>query len=106
MLKRSLHIIFAVLLVFTTTASIWEHLISNTDDPIEISFEYETDAEKSEKESKKELNDWNDDLVAELESINAKVFSGLQKVGSSSFAPLDEAPKKLYILLHRLKLDC
>lgn len=106
MFKRSLHIIIAGLLVFTTTASVWEHLLSNSDDPIEISFEYETDAEKGEKESKKEVDSWDDDLTTEAANIHPELYSGFQKVGSSTFAPIGGADKKLYLLFQRLKLDC
>ncbi|WP_370089385.1 hypothetical protein [Ekhidna sp.] len=105
MLKRSLHIIIALLLVFTTTASIWEQLIADQDS-VEISFEYETDAEKGEKESKKEVDSWDDDLTTEAANIHPELYSGFQKVGSSTFAPIGGADKKLYLLFQRLKLDC
>ena len=105
MLKRSLHIIIALLLVFTTTASIWEQLLADQDS-IEISFEYETDAEKGEKESKKEVDSWDDDLTTEAGNIHPELYSGFQKIGSSTFAPISGADKKLYLLFQRLKLDC
>lgn len=106
MLKRKLHIILAILLVFTTTGSIWGQLLADKDDPIEISTEKETDGEKSEKETEKELDEWDDDLVSEVIDFVPDIYCGFQKVGSSSYAVISKDSQKLYILLQRLKLDC
>lgn len=106
MLIRVFHIIFALSLVFTTTASIWKHLIADHDDAIELSSETETDGEKSEKETKKETEEWDDDLHFSSSSILPELFCGFQKAGSSSFVPTSIHFRKLYLLFHRLKLAC
>ena len=106
MLKRRLHIILALLLVFTTTGTIWGQLLADTEDPIEISTEKEIDGEKSEKEAEKELDGWDDDVVSEGFDLVLEVYCGIQKVGSSSYAVITKDTQKLYILLRRLKLDC
>ena len=106
MLKRKLHIILAILLVFTTTGSIWSQILTDKDDPIEISIEKEADGEKSEKETEKELDEWDDDLVSQAYNIVPELYCGFQKVGSSSYAVISKNSQKLYILFHKLKLDC
>jgi len=104
MFKGTFHILISMLLVLTTTASIWDHLIADVEDPIEISKE--ADGEKGEKESEKELDDWDDDLSHEASHKVTTLYSGLQKTGSSSFTPVGEVTTRLYIQYHRLKVDC
>ena len=104
MLGRLLHIAFAFTLIVTTTNSIWSHLIEDDYDPIEIPAE--SDAEKGEKEGKKEIEEWDDDFVHETGDITPTIYFGLQKIGTNSFAPSAESSHKLYILYNRLKLDC
>ncbi|MEQ9467587.1 MAG: hypothetical protein RLN88_09255 [Ekhidna sp.] len=106
MLKRNLHIILALALVFTTTGTIWSQLLADIEDPIEISTEKEADGEKSEKETEKELDGWDDDLVSEAYNIVPDLNCGFQKVGSSSYAVIKKDSEKLYILYQKLKLDC
>lgn len=106
MLKRVFHILFVLALVFTTTASIWKHLIADQDDAIELSSETELDGEKSEKESKKESEEWNNDLHFSTASILPELFCGFQKAGSSSFVLISKHSQKLYLLFSRFKLDC
>ncbi|WP_420577478.1 hypothetical protein [Ekhidna sp.] len=104
LLRKILHIAFACILIFTTTASIWSHLIEDQDDPIELRTE--TDSEKGEKEGKKGLEEWDDDFASEVADITPSINGGFQKTGSSSFCPTEGASSKLYILYSRLKLDC
>ncbi|MEP0984388.1 hypothetical protein [Ekhidna sp.] len=104
MLKRILHIAFAFILIVTTTNSIWSHLIEDDNNPIELRAE--SDAEKGEKEGKKEIEEWDDDFAHETGDITPTLYCGLQKVGSNSFAHSTEHSHKLYILYSRLKLDC
>ena len=92
--------------MLTTTASLWSQLISDNEDAIEITSESEKDGEKNEKEKEKELDEWDDDFLSENASSGSGVNCGLQKVGSSSYAPANEPTKKLYLLFHHLKLDC
>lgn len=106
MLKRGFHIIFALLLVFTTTTSIWGNLIADEDDPIEVKTEKESDTEESEKKKEKEQEDNDDDLFHThfFESSSQRSYSGLILLRESEFP--GQADKKLYILYQHLKLDC
>lgn len=106
MFKKFFHIVVSMALVFSTTASIWEHLLSDVDDPIELSSESESESEKDEKENKKESEEGDDSFAIEAYNFTADLFSGFQKIGSCSFAPLSGDSEKLYILFQRLKLDC
>lgn len=104
-MKRTLHLFLVVVLVFTTTGSIWQHLLDQVDDPIELSSEQETDQEKSEKENKTESGG-DDHLTSEGYTFAPEVALEQQNKISSYLTPVSKDSDRLYILLHRLKVDC
>lgn len=86
----------------TTTDSIWAHLISNDDDdPIELKTEKEADSEENEKELEDLFHGGFNSPVC----IVPQVPCSLQKVGSNSYVFSNHTTEKLYLKLHRLKVD-
>lgn len=106
MLKRFLFGFITILLVFTTTGSIWSHILHDEDDAIELNAEKEVDGEKGEKEAEKELDSWDDHFASNDAYTIPELYCGFQKVGSSTFAPVTETNNKLYLLYHSFKVDC
>lgn len=104
MLKKKLHILIALLLVITTSSSVWGQYIVEKDS-VEISEQFEKDAENSEKELKEKFDGL--DSYAEIPStFNTELFSGFFKSSSSTYIPLTLLPKKLFIVYGQLKVHC
>lgn len=106
MLKRFFHILIAVSLVFTTTASIWQHLLDHVDDPIELATENETDSEKNEKENKTETEGGDDHLNSELFDLTPQILQEQKFTTTYYLEPETKDADRLYILFQRLKVDC
>jgi len=105
-IKKHLHIFFSLLLVLTTTTSIWSHLLAHEDDPIEVQTEKETDSEEKEKEKEKELDDLEDDLIHSSSGISHSIRSSDGFLTSRSTDADLKSERKLYLLYHHLKIDC
>lgn len=72
---------------------------------IEISEKFEKDAEEVEKELEDKFEKW--DGPASGSSDQALIlFSGFLKTSSCTLTPSSLKLKKLFIFLHRLKIDC
>ncbi len=108
MIKKNLYIVVSMLLVFTTTTSIWSHFLADDGDAIEVSSETESEkGEKELKETEKELDRLDkDSLGSSPFEIVLELIYGLQKVGSSTFAQFDENHLGFYILYSSLKIAC
>lgn len=104
MLKRSLHILISLVLVLTTTNTLWSHLLDGIDDAVEISSETEKESEKDEKE--KELDEWDDDKLSENSHLQTSRVEDVLNNTHISDCAFGGTTSKLYILLHRLKIDC
>ncbi|WP_462251864.1 hypothetical protein [Ekhidna sp.] len=104
MLKKNLHILIALLLIATTSSSVWGQYVVEKEG-IEISEQFEKDAEKGEKELEDKFDGW-DSENANTASITLDLFSGFIKSSSSTFIPTSLQPKKLFIEYHRLKIHC
>lgn len=104
MLKKKLHIFIALLLVVATSSSVWGQYIVEKDS-IEISEQFEKDAENSEKELKEKF-DGLDAYSETSSSFNPELFSGFLKSSSSTYVPLTLLPKKLFIVYGQMKIHC
>lgn len=104
MLRKYLHILTALLLIATTSSSLWGQFVVEKEG-IEISEQFEKDAEKSEKELEDKFDGWDSDHEASL-SVILDSFSGFIKSSSSTYVPSSLLPKRLFIEYHRLKIHC
>ena len=107
MLKSNLRLLICLSLVLTTTASVWSHLLTDDGDPIEVSYETESEkGEKELKESEKEFDSFDGYIPTIGFECLPELFAGFQKVGSSSFAPVSKKSIGFYILYRNLKIAC
>lgn len=104
MLKKNFHILIALLLVATTSSSVWGQYVVEKEG-VEISEQFEKDAEKGEKELEDKFDEWDSDHESSPPVI-IDLFSGFIKSSSSTYVPSSLLPKKLFIEYHRLKIHC
>lgn len=105
MLQKQLFLAISLILVITTTQSVWSDYVSDFDG-IEISEKLEKDVEeKSEKESEDKIDD-GDDFVHSLSHVVAPLSSGYLKLGSATLVPTSLLPRKLYLIHSQLKVHC
>lgn len=104
MLKKNLHILIALLLAVTTSSSVWGQYVVEKEG-IEISEQFEKDAEKGEKELEDKFEGWEADHGSST-PVAIQLFSGFIKSSSSTFVPSSLLPKRLFIVYRRLKIHC
>ncbi len=96
-------ILISILLIFTTTVSIWNHLLLKSLDPIEISKELEV--KENEKEIERDFDDLNNPLAIKDKNILYDFFNHL-KAGHLNLTLLLQNHTKLYVLFQQLKIHC
>ncbi len=92
------------MLIITTSSSVWGQYLTEKEG-VEISEQFEKDAENSEKELKEKFDGW--DSYSEVPcSFHLELFSGFLKTSSSTCIPSTLLPKKLFIIFGQLKIHC
>lgn len=106
LIRKLANILFSLLLVFTTTNSVWSQFIDNEDDPIEVQAEEENNSEKREKEKDNKFDDPVDGFANGNGERTPLINGRSNKTNSTSFVQFNLKPNRLYIEFQHLKLDC